>query len=172
LHVLLEDGVAHESSTDPVFLAYALRRENSIPTARLVTYPSKELDLEQLGEDELDEHELATSRAHEIVVEELTRPPAVPEDTEASSTNCGDSPVQVTIITSISNGTYNTPIEVYALHSCQQNMDFYLVNTGGTRTPTEARTSPPPSTIAKSAPTRRVICTLTGNLTTGIARVA
>jgi hypothetical protein len=75
------------------------------------------------------------------VIEELTLPPAVPEgdDAEASSANWGDSPIQVTIITSTSNGTYNTPIEVYALHSCQQNMDFYLVNTGGTWTPTEAR---------------------------------
>src|SRR5262249_47692737 len=32
-------------------------------------------------------------------------------------------------------GTYNTPIEIYALHSCQENMDYYLVNTGGTWTP-------------------------------------
>ena len=36
LHLLLEDGVTHESSTDPVFLAYALRRESSIATARLL----------------------------------------------------------------------------------------------------------------------------------------
>src|SRR5262249_55388434 len=47
----------------------------------------------------------------------------------------GDSPVQSTVLTSTDRGTYNTPIEIYALHSCMQNMDYYLVNTGGTWTP-------------------------------------
>jgi hypothetical protein len=55
LHVLLEDGVAHESSTDPVVLAYALRQENHIPTARLVTHPIEDDVGEDLDEDELDE---------------------------------------------------------------------------------------------------------------------
>jgi hypothetical protein len=41
LHVLVEDGVTHESSTDPVVLAYALRQENEIATARVVTHPSR-----------------------------------------------------------------------------------------------------------------------------------
>jgi hypothetical protein len=51
LHMLLEDGVAHESSTDPVVLAYALRKENNIPTARLVTDPVENV----LDADDLDE---------------------------------------------------------------------------------------------------------------------
>jgi len=146
LHVLLEDGVAHESTTDPVVLAYALRQENRSPTARLVTHPVDDIfdedgfDEDGFDEDDLDEDELALSRALEIVIEELTRPPAAPEDdAAASSTNWGDSPVQSTIITSTDRGTYNTPIQIYALHSCQQNKDYYLVNTGGTWTPTEAR---------------------------------
>jgi hypothetical protein len=83
LHLLLGDGVAHESSTDPTVLAYALRQENNIPTARLVTYPSTELDLNQPGEDELDERELAMDNALDIVVEELSRPAAAPEDVDA-----------------------------------------------------------------------------------------
>jgi hypothetical protein len=133
LHLLLDDGVAHESSTDPVVLAYALRKQNNIPTARLVTYPVKD----DFGEGDLDEDELAMSRALEIVIAELTRPPAAQEeeDAAADSTNWGNSPVQSTIITTTDRGTYNTPLEVYALHSCQQNKDYYLVNTGGTWTP-------------------------------------
>jgi hypothetical protein len=74
------------------------------------------------------------------VIEELTLPPAAPEDdAAASSTNWGDSPVQLTILTSTDRGTYNTPIEIYSLHSCRENKDYYLVNTRGTWTPTEAR---------------------------------
>jgi hypothetical protein len=127
LHVLLGDGVAHESSTDPVVLAYALRHEKNIATARLVTHGPADDDL-------------ASSQALEIVLAELTRPPAAPEgdDAAAGSTDWGDSPVQRFIITSTTNGTYNTPVEIYALHSCQKNMDYYLVNTGGDWTATQA----------------------------------
>jgi hypothetical protein len=152
LHLLLDDGVPHESSTDPVVLAYALRKENNIPTARLVTDPVEDdldeddldeddLDEDDLDEDDLDEDDLALSGALEIVIAELTRPPAASEidDPAAGSTNWGSSPVQSIIITSTTNGTYNTPIELYALHSCHQNMDYYLVNTGGTWTATQAR---------------------------------
>ena len=140
LHVLLEDGVAHESSTDPVVLAYALRQENNVATARLVTHPGEDdFGEDDLGEDELDEAELALSRALEIVIEELTLPPAPEDDAAAGSPNWGDSTLQKTILTSTDRGTYNTPVEVYALHSCLENKDYYLVNTGGTWTPEQAR---------------------------------
>jgi hypothetical protein len=140
LHLLLADGVAHESSTDPVVLAYALRKENNIPTARLVTYPVKhDLAENDLPDDEADASELALSAALEIVVDELTRAPAAPAvDDPAASADWGSSPVQSTIITSTSNGTYNTPVEIFALHSCQQSKDYYLINTGGTWTATNA----------------------------------
>jgi hypothetical protein len=46
--------------------------------------------------------------------------------------------VQTAIITSTSNGIYNTPVGIYALHSCQENKDYYLVDTGGDWTATEA----------------------------------
>jgi hypothetical protein len=139
LHVLLEDGVAHESSTDPVVLAYALRQENDIATARVVTHPLED-DFD--GED-FDEAELEVlSRALEIVIEELTLPPAAMGlaalDT-ASSTDWKSSPVQKFILTSSDRGTYNTPVEIYALHACDENKDYYLVDTGGTWTPTQAR---------------------------------
>src|SRR5262249_27092618 len=104
LHVLLEDGVTHESSTDPVVLAYALRQVHRIPTARLVTHPVAD--------------ELALSRALEIVLEEFTRPSATPHrSTTAGSTNWGDSPVQSTILTSTDRGTYNTPTEIHEVTS-------------------------------------------------------
>jgi hypothetical protein len=128
LHLLLGDGVAHESSTDPTVLAYALRKEDNVATARLVTYP-------------VNDDESALSRALEIVIAELTRPSAAPEeeDAAAGSTDWGSSPVQSIIITSTDRGTYNTPIELFVLHSCQQNKDYYLVNTGGTWTASQAR---------------------------------
>ncbi|MGH6919716.1 MAG: hypothetical protein ACREJ0_18665 [Geminicoccaceae bacterium] len=126
LHALLDDGVTHESSTDPSVLAYALRQVNRIATARLVIHPPVE-------------DELASSQALEVVLEELTRPPAAPEDdAPASSDDWKDSPVQQFIITSTTNGTYNTPIDIYALHACEENKDYYLVNTGGDWTPTQA----------------------------------
>ena len=75
------------------------------------------------------------------MVAELTRPPAAPEDDDATadSADWEDSPVQSIIITSTDRGTYNTPIEIFALHSCQQDKDYYLVNTGGTWTAEFAR---------------------------------
>lgn len=92
------------------------------------------------GDDELDEDDLALSRALEIVVEELTRPPAAAEAPPAAgdSPDWGSTPVQSTVLTSTANGIYNTPVDVYALHSCQENMDYYLVNTGGDWTATQA----------------------------------
>lgn len=128
LHLLLDDGVTHESGTDPVVLAYALRQENRIATARLVAHPSAEDDV-------------AWSRALEIVLAELTGSPAARQDDAAAGPgdDWADSPVQKFIITSTDKGTFNTPIAVYALHSCQENKDYYLVNTGGTWTAEDAR---------------------------------
>ena len=138
LHVLVEEGVTYESTTDPIVLAYALRQENDIPAARVVTHPVEDdFDGEGLDEEELE----FQSQALEIVLEELTLPPAVglaALDT-ASETDWGSSPVQSFILTSTDRGTYNTPVQIYALHSCAQNKDYYLVNTGGTWAPTEAR---------------------------------
>ncbi|MGH6897145.1 MAG: hypothetical protein ACREJ5_11460 [Geminicoccaceae bacterium] len=142
LHVLLEDGVAHESTTDPVVLAYALRQENNIATAMLVTHPVEDdFDEADLNEADLDEADLALSRALETVIEELTRPPAAPEDAPAAGgvPDWGNSPVQKTILSSLRRGTFNTPVEIFTLHACDENRDYYLVNTGGTWTAERAR---------------------------------
>lgn len=137
LHTLLRDGAAHESTTDPVVLAYTLRQENKIPKARVVSRIRPTPPMEE--DPEADD--LAWSRAIEIIVTELTFSPLTfrDQETTAISADWGSSPVQSTVVTSTSNGIYNTPMQVYVLHSCQQNEDYYLVNTGGDWTATESR---------------------------------
>lgn len=136
LHQLVGDGVAPETTTDSVVLAYALRKENNTPSARLVVFPVKDDFDDNRIEDERGD-KLARIRALQIVLSELTRPPSPP--VAPNSKDWGSNPVQSTIVTSTDRGTYNTPIAIYALYSCAQNKDYYLVNTGGTWTPTEAR---------------------------------
>jgi hypothetical protein len=142
LHVLLKEGVTHQSSTDPVVLAYALRQENDIPTARIVDNLRPGLPPPGgVGPDFEDEG--ALQRAVDVVIRELTSPPvlaAAPMTTSPGGDEVpwSEFPLQHTIITSTSQGTYNTPVDLYALHSCQFKKDYYLVNTGGTWTATEA----------------------------------
>jgi hypothetical protein len=141
LHVLIKEGVTHQSSSDPAVLAYALRQENDIPTVRIVHNLRPSLRAPGgIGPEFEDEG--ALQRALDVIVSELTHPPVVgaapPTIGDAPSGNWSQSPVQSAIITSTSNGTYNTPVEIYALHSCQQNKDYYLVDTGGDWTATQA----------------------------------
>jgi hypothetical protein len=138
LHTLLRDGAAHRSGTHPSLLAYTLRREENIPSARVVT------DVGPATEPEA--HAQAWRRAIGFVVEDLSRPPLPrAEDDPGGSDDWADSPVQKTILTSLANGVWNTKVEVYALHSCQPDSgtgiqyDYYLVNTGGDWTATEAQ---------------------------------
>ncbi len=141
LHVLVKDGVTHQSTSDPAVLAYALRQESNIPTARIVHDLRPSLRAPGgIGPDFEDEG--ALQRALDVVISELTHPPvlaAAPRDVPAAGpADWSQSPVQTNIITSTSNGNYNTPVEIYALHSCQENKDYYLVDTGGDWTATEA----------------------------------
>ena len=139
LHVLVKEGVTHTSSTDPTFLAYALRQESDIPTVRVVHNLRPSLR-GAIGPDFEDEG--ALQRALDVIISELTHPPVVgeapPTIGDTASGNWSQSPVQSNIITSTSNGIYNTPVHIYALHSCQENKDYYLVDTGGDWTATEA----------------------------------
>jgi hypothetical protein len=64
---------------------------------------------------------------------------APPPIGDAPSGNWSQSPVQMAVISTTSNGVDNTPVDIYALHSCQDNHDYYLVNTGGDWTATEAQ---------------------------------
>ena len=141
LHVLVKEGVTHRSSSDPAVLAYALRQESDIPTVRVIHDLRPSLPAPGgIGPDFEDEG--ALERAIEVVISELTHPPVVaappPTPPAAGSADWSQSPVQTGTITSTSNGIYNTPISIYALHSCQENKDYYLVDTGGDWTATEA----------------------------------
>jgi hypothetical protein len=142
LHVLVKDGVTHRSSTDPTVLAYALRQESDIPTVRVVHDLRPSLRAPGgIGPDFEDEG--ALQRALDVIVSELIHAPVVgaapPPIGDAPSGSWSQSPVQTAVLTSTSNGIYNTPISIYALHSCKDNHDYYLVDTGGDWTATEAQ---------------------------------
>jgi hypothetical protein len=140
LHVLVKDGVTHRSSSDPTVLAYALRQESDIPTVRVVHDLRPSLRAPGgIGPDFEDEG--ALQRALDVIVSELTQAPvlAAPPPPIPGPADWSQSPVQTAVLTSTSNGVYNTPIDIYALHSCQDNHDYYLVNTGGDWTATEAQ---------------------------------
>jgi hypothetical protein len=138
LHLLVQDGVTHRSSSDPAVLAYALRQESDIPTVRVVHDLRPSLRAPGgIGPDFEDEG--ALQRALDVIVSELTHPPVLAAAADAGSpADWSQSPVQTNIITSTSNGNYNTPVQIYALRACQENMDYYLVDTGGDWTATEA----------------------------------
>jgi len=147
LHVLLGEGVAIAATdSDPISLAYALRLENNVPTATAVS----EILSSLRDDDDLAAHDRAFERAIDIVVDDLLHPPVVseplPPPTAAGSTfDWSDSPVMHTTFASTSWGVWNTPVDVYALHACQADVrtgifyDYYLVNTGGNWTATEAK---------------------------------
>jgi hypothetical protein len=149
LHVLVEEGVTYTSTTDPVVLAYALRQEGNIPTARIVSdiRPSRPapryFDPEVAEQAEEEAEERALQGALDVVIGELIHPPvlapAPPTFGGAPAGNWSQSPVQTVTLTSTDFGIYNTPVGVYALHSCQENKDYYLVNTGGDWTATGAK---------------------------------
>ena len=139
LHVLVKEGVTHRSSSDPTILAYALRQESDIPTVRVVHDLRPSLRAPGgIGPDFEDEG--ALQRALDVIISELIHPPVLgaPPPPVPGAADWKESPVQTNIITSTSNGIYNTPVDIYALHSCLDKHDYYLVNTGGTWTATEA----------------------------------
>ncbi len=143
LHVLVKGGVTHQSSSDPAVLAYTLRQEHNIPTVRIVHNVRPSLPAPVPLDPEADEQaaeeaqDRALQQALDIVISDLTRPPVLdaPADDD-SPTNW--TALQTAIITSTSHGVYNTPVSLYALHACRDNKDYYLVETGGDWTATEA----------------------------------
>jgi hypothetical protein len=142
LHVLVEDGVTQRSTSEHAVLAYALRQEGDIPTVRIVhDLPPSLRAPGGIGPDIEDEE--ALQRALDVIVSELTHPPVLaaaprPTSPAAGPADWKQNPVQTGIISWTAAGNFNTPIEIYALHSCQENKDYYLVNTGGDWTATEA----------------------------------
>jgi hypothetical protein len=136
LHVVIQDGVTHRSSRDPVVLAYALRQERGLPTVRVVHNLRPSLPAPG-GIGPAFEDEGAPQRTLDVVISELNHAPEVAAPADDDSTTDW-TPLQTAVITSTSNGIYNTPVSLYALHACQENKDYYLVETGGDWTATEA----------------------------------
>jgi hypothetical protein len=147
LHGILGVGVTYRSHTSGLVLAYALRHENAIPTATLLTKmdrsplrtPSGDPDPQGL----LDE-DLALTRAADHTVTELRHLPQVsmqgPPRDPNQPTVWQDNPAHViTLAYNGAQGVYNTPIKVYALHSCQDGTDRYVVTAGADWTATNAQ---------------------------------
>ena len=143
LHTLLRTGAAHTSTTDPVLLAYIIRRENRTPTSRVLL----KIRPTPNTADDPGADERAYARAIDILVNDLSRAP-LPSNEPASNftgapVDLSDHVFQQTVLTTTSGGVYNTPVKVYAGHICTpfantEIYDFYLVTTGGNWTPTEA----------------------------------
>ncbi len=146
LHGIVGEGVSYRSKESGVALAYALRRENQIPTATLLTDVHRSsLRTPAGGADPtgLSNDEAALDRAAERAVTELRRAPAVgapgPRDPNQPIA-WQDNPLQtVTFAINGSEGVYNTLINVYALHRCLDGTDHYVVAAEADWTATNAK---------------------------------
>jgi hypothetical protein len=133
LHRLVGSVALHKSSTHPRLLAYALRRENHVPTSTVLTYPqlSPRTAIDPAGDPALDAR--AATRAVDILVSELTRAPAP----GASGSAVGDpiidwtqSPLMTkSLFIGSWAGYYTTTVQVFALHECSTRNDHYMVTT-------------------------------------------
>ncbi len=135
IHELLDAGIAHESTTDPDVLAYILRKENNLPISKVITYLQSTI----MDDEDPYADEIAFDKAVNLVASELLKKPVIAEADSESFFDWSSSPVKSFEMASTKLGTYNTQIAIYALHSCEENMDYYLVDTGGDWTPTDAR---------------------------------
>ena len=137
LHMLLGEGVTHESTNDPFSMAYALRKVNGIPTGIVLASIHSSLSTKDEG------YAVAYEAAVNVMLYELTALPllsATPIDSfDGKKADWKSTPFQNFLFTSTSYGIYNTPVGVYALHDCDEEKDHYLINTGGDWTPTEAK---------------------------------
>lgn len=135
LHELLDAGIAHDSSTDPDVLAYVLRKVNNQPFSKVITYIQSTL----MDDEDPYADEIAFDKAIDLIASELQKQPQLTATDSESFFDWESSPVKTFEMSSTKLGTYNTQIAIYALHSCENNKDYYLVDTGGDWTPTDAR---------------------------------
>jgi len=136
LHGIIGAGVIYRSQDGEGVLAYALRQENHIPTATLVAHvhPSP-LHLQTPSGDPdptgLQDEARAFDRAADRTVRELRHLPqvSVPGPRDASqSTTWQDNPQQTfNFNDNQPEGVFNTFISVYALYSCMDSTDRYVV---------------------------------------------
>ena len=147
LHGIIGAGVNYRSKNSGVVMAYALRRENHIPTATLLTYVSRSPLRTPSGDPDpagLVDEELAFNRAVDRTVTELRHLPKVsmpgPSPGADQPIAWQDTPLQtVTFSLNAPGGVYNTPINVYALHRCLDGTDHYVVTAGADWTATNAQ---------------------------------
>jgi hypothetical protein len=147
LHGIIGAGVHYRSKNAGVVMAYALRHENHIPTATVLTQvhrsplrtPSGDPDPSGLLDDER-----AFNRAVDRTVTELRALPKVsrpgPSQDPTQPISWQDTPLQTTTFAlNGPGGIYNTSIDVYALHRCLDGMDHYVVTAEADWTATEAK---------------------------------
>jgi hypothetical protein len=152
LHELIGAGVTYSSKDGDGVLAYALRHENHIPTATLLSKMHPSLLRTSLGDPDptdVQNERQAYKRAVEMTVSELGHRPNVtvrqlhdpnqPVDWQSI-------PVQKTVFQQGgAAGVYNTTVNVYALHSCQADTrtkltsDYYMVTALADWTATNAK---------------------------------
>ena len=140
-HGLLGAGAAFESTTDPVLLAYIMRREDGMPTASALFNIRPTPDTENPGADER-----AYARAYDLVVADLSRSPLPRQPTS----DLTDAPidlstnyVQSTVLKELSGGYYTMPVKVSSGRVCKatgvEPIDFYVITSRGDWDPTEAQ---------------------------------
>ena len=88
LHVLVKEGVTSQSSTDPTVLAYALRQESNIPTARIIHDLGRACE-RQGASVPTSRDEGALQRALDVIISELTHPPVLAAAPRATSPSAG-----------------------------------------------------------------------------------
>ena len=146
LHEIVGEGVTYRSKNSGRVLFYALRRDNSIPTATLLTHvPFSPLLTASGDRDPTDVQDdgQALKRAADRVVQELRRPPNVGKvrlPRTGQEIQWADNPLQSqTFALNSASGIYNTVVDVFALHSCDTNLDHYVVTAEADWTPTNAK---------------------------------
>ncbi|MGI0035674.1 MAG: hypothetical protein ACRD98_07390 [Nitrososphaera sp.] len=147
LHGIIGEGVNYRSKDSGVVMAYALRRENHIPTATLLTNVHRSPLRTPSGDPDptgLQDDELAFNRAADLTVTELRHMPKVsmpgpPQDPNQPNA-WQDNPLQTTTFkVNGAQGVYNTAIDVYALHRCLDGTDHYTVTAEADWTATQAK---------------------------------
>ena len=138
-HGLLGAGAAFESTTDPVLLAYIMRREDGMPTASALLNIRRTPDTaEDPGADER-----AYARAYDLVVDDLSRSPLPSSGPTSELTGApidlSKNYIQSTVLKTTSGGIYSMPVNVHAGRICNQSTDFYVITSRGDWDPTEAK---------------------------------
>ena len=134
LHAIMGEGISYRSKESGVMMAYALRRENQIPTVTLLTDVAVSNLETPSGEPDptaLQNYEEAFTRVAERTVTELSSMPKVgnpPPRDPNQPVAWQDHPLQTaTFAINSPQGVYNTLINVYALHRCLDSTDHYVV---------------------------------------------